>query len=411
MSFNLLFSLAVRGGAAFFALLMHTLVAKILVPSQAGWFYLAFTIITLTSVLCRQGFDEVVIKEIGASVYKKDFERVNSVYKTSVINIGFASIVGCFLLIAIGSVIKMYGYFIGNVLVVIAPSLIFFSMYSLHAQLLQGRFEAIKSTIVLSFVSQLSFCILIIVCPTYSAVDCAIYFNIATGLAALVGGVFWKCNKEKYIKWKKIKKINLMDSCVPIWMVAIAQQLVMWGGQFIASIFVSPVDIASYNLFMRYSIVLQFFLLFASLIYSPKISAYYASGEKEKLQNIIKKVNVSLFLVIIFTLLVCFSLGSYLINFFGSSYAKNGNVFYIVLVGQAFNTMLGFSSFILMMCNQERFLRNIVVLSLPIVLVVYFLMTYFYGIIGTSFATGLALLIQNISSIVVIRRKLLLNFW
>lgn len=411
MNLAFFLSLAVRGGAAFFALLMHTMVAKILMPDQAGWFYLAFTIITLTSVICRQGFDEVVIKEIGASVYNKDFERVNSVYKTSVVNIILASFLGCIFLVIAGICLKSCGFFLGGVLIIIAPSIIFFSLYSIHAQLLQGRFEAIKSTIVLSFVSQLSFCILLALFPIHTAVDCAVFFNVATGLAALAGGIFWFFDKQNNIRWRKVKKISLVNTCVPIWIVAIAQQLIMWGGQFIASIFVFPEDIASYNLFMRYSIVLQFFLLFASLIYSPKISAFYSSGEKQRLQETIKKVNLSLLAVSVLVLIACFLLGSYLINFFGNSYAKNSSVFYIVIVGQALNTMLGFSSFILMMCNQEKILQNIVILNLPMVLICYVLLTYLYGIVGTSFATGLALFVQNTSSIVVIRKKLSLKFW
>ena len=411
MNYKLFGSLFVRGGAAFCALLMHTLVAKIFEPSQAGWFYLAFTIITLSSVLCRQGFDEVVIKEIGASVYNNDYGRVNEVYKTVITNITLASILGAFLLVAMGCVLKFLNNSLGTIIITVSPSLVFFSLYSIHAQLLQGRFEAIKSTVVLSFISQVSFCIFLIVFPIYDALSGAIAFDCATGLAAISGFLLWFLYKEPLLKWKKVNKTNLLDSSLPIWIVAIAQQLIMWGGQFIASLFVSPVDIAAYNLFMRYSIVLQFFLLFASLIYSPQVSAFYSSGEKNNLQLVVKKVNLSLLLVSAIVLIFLIGGGRYIISFFGETYRENASVFYILVVGQALNTMLGFSSFILMMCCNEKILRNIVILNLPFVLVAYLLMTYSYGIIGTSIVTGSALLIQNLASILVIYKKLSLKFW
>lgn len=411
MNYKLFSSLFVRGGAAFCALLMHTLVAKIFDPSQAGWFYLAFTIVTLSSVLCRQGFDEVVVKEIGAAIYIGDYNRVNKVYKTVITKIGFASVLGSILLFAMGYMLKLLDKPLGVIIIAVSPSLIFFSLYSIHAQLLQGRFQAIKSTIVLSFISQISFCILVVMFPIHDALSGAFAFDVATALAAISGFVLWFSYKSVFLKWNNVSKINLQDSSLPIWIVAIAQQLIMWGGQFIASLFVSPADIASYNLFMRYSIVLQFFLLFASLVYSPQISAFYSSGKKNDLQLLIKKVNISLLLVSLTVLILLIGGGHYILNFFGETYRKNASVFYILILGQTFNTMLGFSSFILMMCSSEKILRNIVVLNLPFVLILYLLMTYFYGIIGASIVTGVALLIQNSASIFVIYKRLNLKFW
>lgn len=395
----------VRAFAASSAMIMHIAIAKVLSPEEAGFFYTSFTLVTLISVVSRLGLDEVVLRMISTahSAYSKN--RINSIYKTAVTNVIVCSFIGMVAVGMLGLACYLWGrHELGLTFLYMSPSVIFVSIYFIHAQMLQGRSETIKSTIVLGFISQLFFSLLIIIFPLEKSYSTAIYFDFSTLLSMIVGRKFWAY--VTYFKWKEVDKINMWDSCIPLWIVAILQQVTMWGGQLIAAFLVSSTDIAALNLFQRLTSILQFFLLLASLIYSPKIASMYANGEKCNLQKTVNKIvlflSITSFIILFIGVLTSYNIISY---FFGDDYSSKNKVFLILLLGQALNTCMGLSVFILTMCSQEKELKSIICRTFPIVLLVNLVLTWKFGILGVAFSSTISLFLQNILCVFSVKKN------
>lgn len=400
----------IRSIAACSAMVMHLSVARTLAPAEAGIFYIVFTIITLLSVVSRLGFDEVVLKNISKFWHNKEFYKLNSIYKTAFLSILIASIIGACFLVFAGLLMSVYIYpEMGWVMVAMSPSLIFTSLYFIHAQMLQGRLESIKSTLVLGLISQFLFSLLIFIIPSKNAISASLCLNLSTFVAFLVGLIAW--NSKKYTKWKSVGYLNVKESCMALWIVAIIQQATVWGGQLIGAFFMIPNEIAVFNVFQRITTVLQFFLLFASLVFSPKIAALYAQNKKVLLQELIYKIN---FILLVVCILAAVSdlFGGYVIEFvLGKEYSKYIIVFHILFAGQLVNTLLGFSFFILTMCGKEKELRDIIIKTFLFAVLLNILFSYFLGVIGISIISVVMVSVQNILCVRVMRNNMGMKMW
>ena len=411
MKIKYLVTFMVRSFASCSAMIMHLAVAKTLELSEAGYFYSAFTLVTLLSVVCRLGFDEVVLKNVSTSWHSREFNKINSVYKTAIVSVFISSFAGIFLLNFCGFIMMKTSFFeLGNIIIFMSPSLMFVSIYFLHAQMLQGRLETIRSTFVLGLVSQFVFSFLIIIFPVRYARVASLYFDISTFLAMLTGFIFWR-NKD-YVKWANAEYVNLKTSCIPLWVVAIMQQAIIWGGQIIATFLVPANEIAAFNVFQRVATMLQFFLLFASLVCSPKLAAYYAQGQLQMLQKLVYKVNISLIVISIFSVVIMGSSGYFLTEkFLGVRYVNHMSLFYILMLSQLFNTVMGFSFYILTMCGQEKILKSIIIKIFSVTMLGNIFAAYYFGIYGTAIVSFISLFVQNVLCIYSVKKEINVKMW
>lgn len=410
MNVKFLATFIVRAIAACSAMIMHLSLARTLTPNEAGVFYIVFTIITLLSVVSRLGFDEVVLKNISEFWHNNEFDKLNSIYKTAVLSILIASTVSACLLMFVGFIMYIFIYpEMGKVMIAMSPSLIFTSLYFIHAQMLQGRLESIKSTFVLGLISQIFFGLLIFIIPSQNAISASLCLNFSTFVAFLFGTIAW--NSKKYTKWKGIGYLDVKESCLALWAVAIIQQATIWGGQLIGAFFVAPQEIAVFNVFQRITTMLQFFLLFASLVFSPKIAALYAQNKKMQLQELVYKINFILLIICMFAAMADLA-GRYVIKFIlGQEYAKHISVFHILFLGQLINTAMGFSFFILTMCGKEKALRNIIVKTFMFTIVLNILFSYLFGVLGISIISVVMLSVQNILYVRTIKTSMNVKMW
>lgn len=411
MKLGALIAFLVKGLGAFSAMVMHVLVARILLPEQAGQFYVAFTTITLISVICRLGLDEVVLKNVSIFFHAQNNNGINRVYKTSFIAVLISSLCGVALLLLVSLLLTSINNQYGAVIWHIAPALVFFSLFTLHAQLLQGRLESVKSTLVLNLVSQCIFSIMILCYPVHLSEQAAMLFNLSTGIACVVGIFFWWNTQKVQLRWRGVGRFPFWNTSRHFWISMIIQQATIWGGQLLAAGIISSSDMASLNLFQRLTSVLQFFLVFASLIYSPRIAALYANRATTELQCVVIKVHRYLLLLSILAMVVGIIFLPFINDFFGNTYGKNSTSFLILLFAQCVNTTLGFTFFILMMCDHEVTLKRITLNTFPLVIISNPLFGYWWGVTGVAVACLMNLVLQNLLASRVVKYKLKINLF
>ena len=98
-----------------------------------------------------------------------------------------------------------------------------------------------------------------------------------------------------------------------------------------------------------------------------------------------------------------------IMSVFGSQYSQGQSVLQILVIGYFVSICTGPVGVLLMMSGNERFLRNITMLTAAINIILCFVLIPRYGIVGAAYATSVCMTIEKILSLLVIRWKL--KFW
>ena len=94
---------------------------------------------------------------------------------------------------------------------------------------------------------------------------------------------------------------------------------------------------------------------------------------------------------------------------FGEQYKQGANLLRILVIGQFINVITGSVGFLLNMTGFEKDMRNIVFLSGAIALLLNFILIPIYGVTGAAIATSIAIALQSLFAVYMVRRRLGFN--
>lgn len=94
---------------------------------------------------------------------------------------------------------------------------------------------------------------------------------------------------------------------------------------------------------------------------------------------------------------------------FGDKYIIAAPLLQIIAVGQFFNVITGSVGYLLVMSNHEKDLRNVSLFSGPLAIVLAFVLTKEYDLIGAAYATAIALTTHNMLAVIMVKKRLGFN--
>ncbi|WP_078085067.1 oligosaccharide flippase family protein [Microbulbifer mangrovi] len=422
-------SLFVRGAAAFSAFGVSVVIGRQLGAIESGYYFLAFSVITFFAAISRVGLDNTVLRYVGAAFSERSWSVVKSVAARSLAVAALVSSVVMLLLYAFADFlsVKLFGKpELASVLIGMAPGVIGVALFTLLAMVFQGLHKVVLSVFILNISTNIFLVLGIALLDISNAFQMAFAFSIAALLTALFGGfVLWmmaggvsfqkKCSEhgaekvQSFVNW-----LPLFQSCMPLWVVVIMQQLVQWSGQFVAGAYVDSEALAQLAAAQRTAMLTSFILMAVNLVLAPRFAALY---KQRKMVELRKLSMMSVRLMIFFSFpLVVVMLGfpELFMRLFGEGFSEGAYLLQILVIGQFINVATGSVGYLLSMSGHETDLRNTVLVSGPIALVLAFALTPVWGATGSAVATAVAVGTQNLLAVWQVKRRLGFNtlvFW
>jgi O-antigen/teichoic acid export membrane protein len=96
----------------------------------------------------------------------------------------------------------------------------------------------------------------------------------------------------------------------------------------------------------------------------------------------------------------------FLLGIFGGDFKKGGIILSILAVGQFVNVITGSVGYLLIMCGQEKTLRNIIIFSALVTITFQLILVSEYSIMGIAIGTAIGLSLQNILATIFVKKKL-----
>jgi len=405
-----LIALVVRGGGAAASFLMNIVIARYLGVTESGYFFLALTVATLLSTVGRIGADQVVLRFVSVFGEKNEWDKVHAIMSKIMQWTFIGTIMLTIPLCVFSKQIAIYFFHKEEFqwsLFWAGLSMPFFSAYNVFAIVLQGRRKVLLSVTLLKIVTPFLLVVFaIFLIPTSGAIA-SFYYFIACMLTLFLGYFWWKRNiptgrgtTESAALWK---------SCVSLWIVAVMQQVVLWGGQFIAGIFNTPEELAQLAVSRNTSVLITFILTAINYVSAPRFASMYSAGKMEELKSYARNTTRLMTIFAAPVLLVIWFFPSFIMSFFGKGFSEGIWLLRVLALGQFINVITGSVGYLLVMSGHEKDMRNITIINGVLALILALILNPFFGVIGSAISTSIALASSNLMAVGLVKKRLGFN--
>jgi O-antigen/teichoic acid export membrane protein len=409
---QILVSITFRLVGAFSLFGLSFFVGRCLGANDAGYFFLAFSIITFLAAFSRLGFDNTLVRFVGAGLSDNAWGDIRYVVSKSLILVAIISTIVAALLYLGSDFIAIYLFnkpLLAPVLQSISPGVIGLSLFTLLAMTLQGLHKVAPSVFIINISVNIWVIFAIFLGGLNSSSQVALAWAVSSFITLALGLVFWFILRKPDTSALTVNWSVLMASALPLWVVLLMGQLTQWSGQFIAGAYVSSDQVAQLAVAQRTAMLTSFILMAVNLVVAPRFAALYKQGNMEGLRRLaLTSVKLMVvFAVPIVALMLVFP--SFLMGLFGEGFSSGGHLLQILALGQFVNVVTGSVGYLLSMSGHEKDLRNTVLISGPLAIALAFLLTPWLGATGSAIATAISVATQNLVAVFWVKKRLGFN--
>ena len=408
--FQTALSFVARIFSAFSAFIASVLIARFLGVEEAGLYFLAFSLVTVASAVSRAGLDNSIVRFVGFSAPNQQWGAVKDVIEKSFKITLFLSCIIALLFTFYADLISREVFLkpeLSEVLKFIAPGIVGLALLTLTSMALQGARKILSSVFTLNISVNVILILGLFFIVTPSVTEVVIIYSCGAFLTFLIGYLILRrsfVNVDGTVSWSEI-----FNSCLPLWIVVIMQQTVLWSGQLFAGAWVETEQVAQLAVAQRTAMLVSFILIAVNMVVAPRFADMYKQGklrELEKLALASVKLMVLFALPIVSVMLV---FPQIFMSLFGKGFLGGEHLLQILVIGQFVNVITGSVCFLLSMSGHEKDLRNTALISGPIALFLGLVLTPIYGVTGSAVATAIAIAAQNLLAVWFVRKRLGFN--
>ena len=387
---------------------LNIIVARKFGLEGSGMFFIGITIVHLSSVFSRFGFDFILIKSFSVNKEKKEYFLKNDYKPIRTVVFSLSLLVTIILLFFI-KIYQPSSLAINNMYVLII-GITPLSMLTLTSYAFQGIKKVIISMLILSVFWQLLCLIGILYLPNENTLYlCALYvlsLFMAWGVSQKIWDIYVGSVKGKN-DFSNVKQYFYRARA--LWLVSLMNQIIPWSPIIILGIFATVSDVGLFNAAFRVSMLIHFISFVMQAIVSSHISPVIDRKENGELRKIVRKI----FYIILFagTLLALFInyTSELVMSIYGDEFISGKDLLVILVIGQVVNLIGTIAPPLLMMSGREISYRNILVKTSIFSLFCNITFIYYWGTIGAAWAILLAMTFQSSLNIMAVKKHF--GFW
>jgi len=409
---QMLISAFVRIMGAFSVFILSIIIGRQLGADDAGYFFLSFSIITFLAALSRLGFDNSLVRFVGAGLSDNAWGDIHFVVSRALALVTVSS--GCIAtLLYFGSDQIANTLFnkplLAPVLKAISPAVIGLSLFTLLAMALQGLHKIASSVFIINISVNVWVLLAIYIVGLNSSISVGLAWAVSSLVTLFFGYIFWFKYRKPSTGIITVGWPTLMASAMPLWVVMLMGQLTLWSGQFVAGAYVSSDQVAQLAVAQRTAMLTSFILMAVNLVVAPRFAAMYKQNDLAGLQTL---ALTSVKLMVLFALpivAVMMIFPEFLMDLFGEGFSRSSHLLRILAIGQFVSVVTGSVGFLLTMSGHEKDLRNTVLISGPLSIVLAMLLTPWLGATGSAIATAVSIATQHLIAAFWVKKRLGFN--
>jgi O-antigen/teichoic acid export membrane protein len=398
--------------------LSTVLLARSLGPSDYGVYAYVYALVSLLSVPSEFGLPTLVVRETARGIAQKDYALVQGVWHwsgwmTGIISITLVILTGIFILFFKEPLagIRLETFLWGLALVPLI------ALGDLRGAALRGLQRVVAGQLPEFLIRPGLFVLLLgggmwLGTAALSAPLAMALYVIAAGLAFGAGiWLLWRATPAEVSRSSpRFDNRAWLLSALPLAFIGGMHLINQQASILLQGFYLPDADIGIFRVATQVSNLASFGLLAINIVVAPRFAALNAQDNKPKLQRLVTR---SAQVILVFNLAITAGfvlLGKpFLRILFGPSYVAAYLPLLILLGGQLVNSGVGSVGVLLNMTHHERETAKALALSALLNVALNLLLLPRLGILGSSIATALTLIIWNIMLWWAVRKRLGIN--
>jgi len=389
----------------------NVLLARLLGAKGAGVYYLALTVTTIASVLGRMGLDNTLLRFTAANAAQGDWDKVSGIYRIGVRIAVAASILATLIILISASWISQRIFSeeaLSDPLRLMAFGILPMSLLTLHAELLKGLKRIRDATLVQGLgLPMLGIPLLALLGVSLGVFGAAAAYVISAFAVLLLGIILWRLATPQIRKLRGSFDTRLLISTsLPLFWVASMNLVMNWTDIIMLGIWTDGKKVGIYGVAVRTAMLTSFILNAVNSIVAPKFAGLYAQKNYKSLSTLARK-STQLMICLAAPVLLLFVIApSWILGLFGPDFITGASALTILAIGQFVNVATGSVGYLLMMTGYEKLMRNVIIVSAALNILLNALLIPKYGISGAAIATAISLAMMNLISARLVYWKL-----
>lgn len=382
---------------------------------DAGLFLFCIAIATVGATFCLIGSPQALVRIVGANA-DDNWPVINLQFSVVLkLVVGFCLVAA---LIFYLFNVQIAGFAFNNPLLtqllpLTGVAILLFAVVQLFASVLQGRESAVYASVVQNVLMPTSFMLGIAVHFFFTkelvAKELMWFYLISLALAAVAGIVGWAKDSRSDIRYQPGFPLELRQSLYPLFIVSCMILCVQWAGQFATARYLAPEQVALFASAQRTALLASFVLIAVNLVVAPKFANAFAKANRKEVNSLSLLSSRLMLAMAAPVLLFMIIFPKFLMGLFGDEYVFAAPLLQIMAVGQFINAITGSVGYLLVMTNHEKDYRNVVLFSGPLAIVLAFVLTNEYGLIGAAYATAISVATLNLLAVWMVKKRLGFN--
>ncbi|MBI5118033.1 flippase [Candidatus Poribacteria bacterium] len=397
-----------------FAFAFNVVLARMLGAGGSGVYYLALTLATIVAVFGTMGLDNALLRFVAAGAAVDDWASVKGVYRKAVTFAAGAAV-------ASGLVLFMLAPWLATAVLSkpeteeplrwMAAAVVPMVLLTLHAEALKGIKRIRDSQLVQAAGTPIFSLVALYFFGQSWGVKGAVWaYTLAVTLTGVLAYGIWRIATPKLRDVKgRFDTRRLLCSATPLFWIAFTNLVMVWCSTLLLGILRPSEDVGVFGIASRTASLMGYVLIAVNSIAAPKFAALHRLGDMEALGSTARK-SARLMILIVSPLCALFILApTFVMGLFGPQFGEGGVALSILAAGQLINVAAGSVGYLLMMSGNGHLLRNGVLVSAVINVLLCILLIPRHGFIGAAIASAMSLAVLNIICLILVRNSMGIN--
>ncbi len=407
-------ALLLRVGGAGLVFLLTVYLARLLGATDYGLFMLSLTVVMILSVVVRMGLDNVLVRHISTAIERSDLPLVRGYFQTAIRLVLIVGLVATILGILVSPMVADTVFNkpeLAQPLNVMMWLLLPFSITFLIAEALKGLKQVADSTIAQAMLIP-AFSLVVLVVGgwwfAWSLLDAIAVYVTSVFVAALYAWQRWRSRIPRG-EVVRLRPSGLLRRGFPLLLATSGGLVMSWADILVLGVYESADTVGIYAVASKTALLTSLILVAVNSIAAPKFAAFYASNSLNAMAKLARQATLLMTGLVLFPTAVLLLWPEWVLKLFGTEYATGATALMILAMGQLINVACGSVGYLLMMSGHEKIVRNIMLTTAVINVVLNVLLVQQYGIEGVAVATAVSIALWNIWMLIAVRKYL--GFW
>lgn len=177
-------------------------------------------------------------------------------------------------------------------------------------------------------------------------------------------------------------------------------------GVMIAGWLLTSAELGLFKSSQQTALLIGFILIVINAIFPPRFAALFHEGRIDALGRLARQGAMLGVLIAAPIFFLCLFFPVWVMGWFGEGFKEGAPLLRIIAMAQLVNVSTGSVGFLLNMTGNERLMRNIALICNALGLLAFFLLIPAFGSLGAAMALAFVLMVQNLTAMVYVWRKL-----